>query len=114
MSLQDCLDRADALGAQGRYFDAHEELETPWKAASGDEKLVLQGLIQIAAGLHRLKLRPDKTDGAEYLLGRGLEKLARGRKLLTADSLAALEKILTGIRRARTAPAALRFGLRAL
>ena len=41
MSLQAALDRADELGAAGRYFDAHEELEAFWMKASGDEKTLL-------------------------------------------------------------------------
>jgi hypothetical protein len=110
-SLQGWLDRAGELGAEGRFFDAHEELELAWNAAEGDTKVLLQGLIQIAAGLHRLKLHPEKTDGAFYLLDRGLEKLRRTRALLSTDSLTALEDSLTKIRASAAAPAALRFRL---
>lgn len=113
-TLQDWLDRADALGAEGRYFDAHEELELGWKAADGDEKTLLQGVIQLAAGLHRLTSHPEKTDGAAYLLDRGLEKLRRARALLEPDSLATLEAAVKAVRSSRKAPASLRFGLRAL
>ena len=52
MALTAALERADALGAAGKYFDAHEELEAFWMKATGEEKILLQGLIQIAAGLH--------------------------------------------------------------
>ncbi|PIR15824.1 MAG: hypothetical protein COV48_12235, partial [Elusimicrobia bacterium CG11_big_fil_rev_8_21_14_0_20_64_6] len=58
MSLQSALDRADSLGTQGRWFDAHEALESFWMKATGERKILLQGLIQVAAGLHRLKLHP--------------------------------------------------------
>ena len=112
MALRDALLKADALSAQGRYFDAHEELEAFWMKASGDEKILLQGLIQIAAGLHRLKLHPEKTDGAFYLLDRGGEKLAKTRRLLEPKSLAALEVALSGIRASGNAPDTLIFGLR--
>jgi hypothetical protein len=110
--LQKWLDRADALGAEGRFFDAHEELEAPWKEAAGDSKVLLQGLIQLAAGLHRLSLHPDKTDGAFYLFDRGLEKLGRCRALLRPASLAALEEAMRTIRSAGKAPRSFRFGLR--
>ncbi len=113
MTLQAALDRADALGAEGRYFDAHEELEAFWMKAAGDEKILLQGLIQIAAGLHRLKRDPAKTDGAFYLLDRGREKLARAKILLAPSTLAALESALAGIRASGKAPDALVFGLKA-
>jgi predicted metal-dependent hydrolase len=112
ISLQAALDRADELGAAGRYFDAHEELEAFWMKAAGDEKILLQGLIQIAAGLHRLKLDPSKTDGAFYLLDRGMEKLGRTKSLLEGGSLAALESALKKIRASGTAPSGLLFGLK--
>lgn len=112
MALTAAFRRADELGAQGRYFDAHEELEAFWMKASGDEKILLQGLIQIAAGLHRLKLDPAKTDGAFYLLDRGGEKLTKTRCLLEPKSLAALEDALSAIRASGKAPCALVFALR--
>ena len=112
MSLQAALDRADALGGAGRYFDAHEELEAFWMKASGEEKTLLQGLIQIAAGLHRLKLDPKKTDGAFYLLDRGLEKLAKSGERLAPETLTALDGALRKIRTSGKAPEALIFGLK--
>lgn len=112
-TLQGWLDRADALGAEGRWFDAHEELEAGWKAASGAEKVLLQGLIQVAAGLHRLSLDPAKPEGAFYLLGRGREKLRASAALLEPETLAALESSLGAARAAGRAPRSLRFGLRA-
>jgi hypothetical protein len=113
-SLQAWLDRADELSAAGRYFDAHEELEAAWKAAADETKILLQGLIQVAAGLHRLRLSPEKPDGAFYLLDRGLEKLRRGRALLDGQSLAVLERAIADIRRAGRAPERLNLGLRSV
>lgn len=112
-SLQGWLDRADELGGAGRFFDAHEELETAWNGADGETKVLLQGLIQIAAGLHRLGLHPEKTDGAFYLLDRGLEKIRRMGALLEPETLAPLESQLSEIRKTGAAPKSLRFGLRA-
>jgi len=111
-SLKAAFEAADALGAQGRYFDAHEELEAFWMKAAGDEKILLQGLIQIAAGLHRLKRDPTKTDGAFYLLDRGREKLARAKSLLAPSTLAALESDLADIRASGRAPDTMTFGLK--
>ena len=112
-TLGQWLDRADELGAGGRYFDAHEELELAWKAAEGETKILLQGLIQLAAGLHRLKLDPGKTDGAFYLLDRGLEKLKAAQALLSPESLSSLADALKKIRASGVAPDRLSFGLRA-
>ena len=33
----------------GRYFKAHEEWELLWKESKGDDKVFLQGLVQLAA-----------------------------------------------------------------
>ena len=113
MTLQAALDRADALGAEGRYFDAHEELEAFWMKATGGEKTLLQGLIQIAAGLHRLKRDPSKTDGAFYLLDRGREKLRKTETLLDPATLESLLYHLAAIRASGKAPDSLVFGLKA-
>lgn len=111
--LRDAFARADALGAEGRFFDAHEELEAFWMKASGDEKVLLQGLIQVAAGLHRLSLDPKKPAGAFYLLDRGLAKLRRTEALLAPGCLAPLADAVAGIRASGAAPGSLVFGLRA-
>ena len=112
MSLQPALDRADELAANGRYFDAHEELEAFWMRATGHEKTLLQGLIQVAAGLHRLKLDPAKTDGANDLLDRGLEKLLNMKSLLVPETLDILNAKLRTIRATGLVPATLIFGLK--
>lgn len=112
MDLQTVLDRADSLGAEGRWFDAHEELESFWMKATGERKILLQGLIQVAAGLHRLKLNPGETDGAFYLLDRGREKLARTKALLVPETLASLERELSAVRASGSPPATLIFGLK--
>ncbi len=109
--LRAALKTADELGGAGRYFDAHEELESIWMTAAGDEKILLQGLIQIAAGLHRLSLDEKKTDGAFYLLERGRQKLKKTAALLEPAGLAALETRLDAIRATGKAPATLTFGL---
>jgi uncharacterized protein len=38
-----------ALFRAGRYFEAHEEWELLWKESKGDDKVFLQGLVQLAA-----------------------------------------------------------------
>jgi predicted metal-dependent hydrolase len=37
---------------RGEFFEAHEVLEDVWRAAPAAEKKFLQGLIQVAVGLH--------------------------------------------------------------
>lgn len=111
MTLAAWLKRADELCAEGKYFEAHEELEAGWMKAEGLEKTVLQGAVQVCAGLHRLKNKPEKTDGAFYLFDRGLQKLHKGKELLTAGAVERLEGELAAMKRARKAPAGFRLGL---
>jgi len=59
----------------GRPFEAHEEWELLWKSSAGDEKLFLQGLIQLAAGL--VHLGRGNEGPARRLVGLALDKLAR-------------------------------------
>lgn len=76
--------RADALAAAAAFFDAglgfeaHEVLEPHWRAAEGEAREVLQGLIQIAVGFqHRAN---GNLAGARALLAEGLARIA-GRAL---------------------------------
>ena len=64
------------LYAAGRYWDAHEAWEGPWRA-EGDpyRRTLLQGLIQAAAAMHKL-LVMNNPRSAAHLLARALEKLA--------------------------------------
>ena len=56
-----------------RYFEAHELLEHAWKAASGVDRELWKGTIQVAvAGVH---LQRGNRLGAHRLLGRALERL---------------------------------------
>jgi uncharacterized protein len=55
------------------YFEAHEVLEDVWRVAPEPEKRFLQGLIQIAVGLHHHS--NGNLDGACSLLARGAANL---------------------------------------
>jgi len=59
----------------GLFFDCHEYHEARWKEAEGDVKILLQGLIQAAAGFHKLEL--GSVVGCSTLLKRAEEKLSR-------------------------------------
>jgi predicted metal-dependent hydrolase len=60
------------------YFEVHELLEPFWLRAEGDERTALQGIIQVAVGLHHLS--NANVSGARALLADGAAKLA-GREL---------------------------------
>ena len=59
---------------QRNFFDAHEVLEDVWRAASAPEKKFLQGLIQVAVGLHHFST--GNRVGARSLLARANRNLA--------------------------------------
>ncbi len=59
--------------AQQRYFEAHELLEVAWKAASGPERELWKGVIQIAVAC--VHVQRGNLDGAQRLVERGLRRL---------------------------------------
>ena len=68
--------RGAALFDRGDYFDAHEVWEERWlSTGEPNERLLLQGLIQVAAAFHKRFVSHSQAS-AERLLGRGLTKLA--------------------------------------
>jgi len=73
-SITKALHDGIALFNERQFFEAHEVWEDAWRTAAGDERLLLHGLIQVAAGFH--KLQCDQPAGAVALLDKGLEKLA--------------------------------------
>jgi uncharacterized protein len=56
---------------EGRYFEAHEELEEAWRAASAEERDFFQGVVHVAVAWYQAgRGRPVAT-------ARQLEKAAR-------------------------------------
>ena len=70
---REILDRGIALFNHSAFFEAHEVLEDVWRGAPEAEKRFLQGLIQIAVGLHHHS--NGNLDGACSLLARGAANL---------------------------------------
>ncbi len=64
---------AIAMFNGARYWHAHEEWETLWRAAPEKERDFYQGLIQVAAGLLHLQRRNSR--GARTKLSEGLARL---------------------------------------
>lgn len=55
------------------YFEAHDLLEDLWHEYRENDRLFLQGLIQIAVGCYHLENR--NHSGARSQFGKGMEKL---------------------------------------
>ena len=67
----DALERGLGLIREGRYFEAHEELELVWRAADGAERDFYQGLVHVAVAWYQAgRGRPIATASQ-------LEKAAR-------------------------------------
>jgi predicted metal-dependent hydrolase len=93
----------------GGFFQAHEAWEAHWLMEQDPStRLLFQGLIQIAAGFH--KMGADRADSAARLLARGLAKLDGCPALVAERGLAAFVAEVREWARALTAagpPAAL-------
>jgi hypothetical protein len=72
------LDAAALLFDAGLYFEVHELLEPYWMLEGGEERVALQGLIQVAVGFQHLA--NGNIVGARALLGDGCGRI-RGRRL---------------------------------
>ena len=63
--------RGVRLFNQGRYLSAQQLWETAWREAAAPDKAFLEGLVQLAGGLH-LRTRRGVTRGALNLLKQAL------------------------------------------
>lgn len=104
-SVAGLLERAALLAGAGLYFEVHELIEPAWMRAEGDARLALQGLIQVAVGLHHTQ--QGNREGAISLLAEGLAKLGRARSALPLDTAAweaGLAAALAALRGGRAVP----------
>ncbi|PWU61442.1 DUF309 domain-containing protein [Micromonospora globispora] len=73
LSPDETLTEAQRLLDAGRAFQAHEVLESTWKAAPGGERELWRGLAQLAVGLTHA--RRGNAVGAVELLRRAAERV---------------------------------------
>ena len=66
--------RGVRLFNRGRYLAAQELWEDAWREADAAERPLLEGLVQLAGGLH-LRTRRRATRGAEHLVAQALATL---------------------------------------
>jgi hypothetical protein len=72
--IRNDLDEGIVLFNRRQFFEAHEVWEDGWRRAQGDEQTLLHGLIQVAAGFH--KLQCEQPSGTASLLTKAAGKLA--------------------------------------
>jgi predicted metal-dependent hydrolase len=58
----------------GRYFECHDILEALWVDSSGEEKIFLQGMIQVSVGFYHFF--NGNPSGALSQWGKGTRKLS--------------------------------------
>ena len=66
--------RGVRLFNRGRYLSAQEVWETAWRDADAPERGLLEGLVQLAGGLH-MRTRRGANRGAEHLVAQALATL---------------------------------------
>ena len=92
--IEDDLSLGEQLFNAGLFFDSHEYLEGVWRQTEGEDKTFLQGLIQVAAAMHKLELDPAAFEGALYLMDHGMKKIEESPRFKDqTDYLAALVEI---------------------
>jgi predicted metal-dependent hydrolase len=74
---------------RGEFHAAHEAWEEGWRAAQGPERLLLQALVQLAAGFHQWSR--GKPSGAATLLARARARLGGIPSALLGVEVAELE-----------------------
>ena len=80
----DRLEPGRAAFNRGEYFLAHELWEEVWReVGEAEQGTFVQGLIQIAAGLHHLQ--KHRRGPAAGLLRKGLEKVSKRRPASSGD-----------------------------
>jgi hypothetical protein len=93
LDLRPRLEAGRAAFNAGAYFEAHELWEEVWRELCGDRCVLVQGLIQIAAGFHHQQ--QGRRRPAVRLLEKGLTKVSAGASLFTID----LGAFITGVSR---------------
>ena len=94
----------------GAFFEAHEAWEEEWRVTTdGARRLFLQGLIQVAAALHKRLVMKGPEEAAARLFARGLTKLAACPRDLPREDGFDLADFQNGVRACAEALAAGRF-----
>ncbi len=85
---------------QGRYFEAHEELEAAWRAEPGPIRELYQGILE--AGVTYLHLRRGNLAGAEKVCRRSMRWLRQWPEICRGTDIGQLCRDLeTAVEEAR-------------
>ena len=77
--LQDSLCIALNLFNNHEWYDAHDAFEEIWNTVDGDERQVIQGILQVSVS--QFHLSKGNLNGATILLGEGLGRIKTRTKI---------------------------------
>ena len=78
-SLQDSLFIALNLFNNHEWYEAHDAFEEIWNTLNGDERQVIQGILQVSVS--QFHLNRGNLNGATILLGEGLGRIKSRTKI---------------------------------
>ena len=78
-SLEDSLVIALNLFNNHQWYEAHDAFEEIWNSLDGDERQVIQGILQVSVS--QFHLSKGNLNGATILLGEGLGRIKTRTKI---------------------------------
>ena len=78
-SLKDSLSNALNLFNNHEWYEAHDAFEEIWNTVDGDERQVIQGILQVSVA--QFHLSKGNLNGATILLGEGLGRIKTRTKI---------------------------------
>ena len=72
-SFQDSLYLALNLFNEQKWYEAHDAFEAIWNTVDGDQRQVIQGILQVSVS--QFHLSKGNLNGATILLGEGLGRI---------------------------------------
>ena len=72
-SYKDSLNFAVNLFNKQKWYEAHDAFEDIWNTLDGDERQIIQGILQVSVS--QFHLSKGNTNGATILLGEGLGRI---------------------------------------
>ena len=74
-NFQDSLHFAVNLFNENKWYEAHDAFEDIWNTLNGDERQVIQGILQVSVS--QFHLSKGNINGATILLGEGLGRIKK-------------------------------------
>tara|TARA_B100000941_G_C28370086_1_gene481667 strand:- start:358 stop:729 length:372 start_codon:yes stop_codon:yes gene_type:complete len=72
-NFQDSFNKALDLFNNKKWYEAHDALEDIWNTLDGDERQIIQGILQVSVS--QFHLNKGNLNGAMILLGEGLGRI---------------------------------------